>query len=176
MNVFISFSGDRSKAVAKALHEWIPYVINDVQPRMSEVDIDKGTRGSMDVANQLKEAKMGIICLTPENLDAPWLHFEAGALSKTVEKTYVCPYLFEVEYNGVKGPLEQFQKTKTEKNDTQNLINTINKALESNALDESRLNKTFDKWWPELESKLKNIPDVLILQETWKSNPDNLLR
>lgn len=97
MNVFISFSGDRSKAVAKALHEWIPYVINDVQPWMSEVDIDKGTRWSMDVANQLKEAKMGIICLTPENLDAPWLHFEAGALSKTVEKTYVCPYLFEVE-------------------------------------------------------------------------------
>ncbi|HUV82001.1 MAG TPA: hypothetical protein VMW53_02835 [archaeon] len=42
--------------------------------------------------------------------------------------------------------------------------------------DESRLNKTFDKWWPELESKLKNIPDVLTLQETWKSNPDNLLR
>ncbi|MCJ7616116.1 MAG: hypothetical protein MUO43_06220, partial [Desulfobacterales bacterium] len=64
---------------------------------------------------------------------------------------------------------------KAEKNDTQNLINTINKALESNALDESRLNKTFDKWWPELESKLKNIPDVLTLQETWKSNPDNLV-
>ena len=173
MDVFISFSGDRSKAVAKALHEWIPYVINDVQPWMSEVDIDKGARWGTDVADQLKEAKMGIICLTPENLDAPWIHFEAGALSKTVGKTYVCPYLFEVEYNDVKGPLEQFQKTKAEKDDTKNLINTINKALKSNALDESRLNKSFEKWWPELDGKLKNIPDVLTLQGKSIGKPKN---
>lgn len=166
MNVFISWSGERSKAVANALHDWIPHVINIIQPWMSEVDIDKGARWDVDVANQLKKAKVGIICLTPDNLNAPWIHFEAGALSKTVEKeTYVCPYLFEVDLKDIKGlPLEQFQSTIADKNDTRKLINTINKALEDKALKENFLNEAFEMWWPKLEDKLKNIPDILTLQ------------
>jgi hypothetical protein len=59
---------------------------------MSAEDIDTGTRWDSEVTNQLAETRCGIICLTKENQQAPWLLFETGALSKTIEKTYVIPY------------------------------------------------------------------------------------
>ncbi|MCX9013096.1 MAG: toll/interleukin-1 receptor domain-containing protein [Candidatus Methanoperedens sp.] len=160
MKVFISWSGERSKAVANALHDWIPYVINAVQPWMSEVDIDKGARWYIELANQLEDAQVGIICLTPDNLNAPYILFEAGALSKKLEKTYVCTYLFGVGPEDITGPLEHFQHTKADKNDTRKLIYTINKALQEQALKEELLKTAFEKWWPDLEEKLDNVPDV----------------
>ncbi len=86
MKVFISWSGERSKAVAQAWHDWLPNVIQAVEPWMSETDIAKGARWGMDMARELDETRVGIICLTPENLNAPWILFEAGALSKTLEE------------------------------------------------------------------------------------------
>jgi hypothetical protein len=86
MKVFISWSGERSRAVAEALREWLPNVIQTVNLWVSLADIEKGARWSTDITAQLEECSVGLICLTPENLSAPWLLFEAGALSKMVDK------------------------------------------------------------------------------------------
>lgn len=158
MKVFISWSGERSNAVARALRDWLPRVIQSLQPWMSASDIEKGARWGTDMAHELKDARVGIICLTPENLEAPWILFEAGALSKTLEKTFVCPYLFEVEPADISGPLVQFQTTRAVKEETRQLIQTINRALEGNAVSDNVLNVTFEKWWPDLENALKEVP------------------
>lgn len=158
MKVFISWSGDRSLVIAKALRSWLPMVIQSLQPWMSESDIDKGGRWSEDTASELHSAKFGIICLTPENLKEPWILFEAGALSKTLEKTFVCPYLFELEPTDVSWPLAQFQATCAKKEDTKALLNTINGALGPASLASSQLDKQFDKWWPDLNEMLRSIP------------------
>ena len=92
--------------------------------------------------------------MTPENLREPWVLFEAGALSKEVEKSFVCPYLFRVEQSQIEGPLVQFQAAKADKEDTRKLMRTINGALDERALPESKLDVTFEKWWPELEATL----------------------
>jgi hypothetical protein len=84
MNVFISWSGPASLAVAKALKEWLPTVIQAAEPWVSDVDIASGARWSPEVSKQLEAAKFGIICLTPGNMDAPWVLFEAGAISRVV--------------------------------------------------------------------------------------------
>jgi fatty acid desaturase len=42
MEIFISLSGDLSKAVAIELRDWLPYVLQYVKPFMSAQDIDKG--------------------------------------------------------------------------------------------------------------------------------------
>ena len=159
MRIFISWSGERSKAVAEALRDWLPKVIQAVQPWRAR-DIQKGERWGVEVAAQLQESRVGIICLTPENLEAPWILFEAGALSKTLEKTYVCPYLYKVSPGEIKDPLAQFQSTLAEKEDTRHLILTINRALGDKALREPLLNDIFDSLWPDLNRKLKKVEKV----------------
>ena len=69
---------------------------------MSEHDIDKGTRSIPAISKTLEETQFGIICLTPENLNAPWL-FEAGALSKSQEDARVWTFLYDLDYVDVQG-------------------------------------------------------------------------
>lgn len=157
MKVFLSWSGDISLSVAEALREWLPNVIQRVEPWLSSEDIDKGTRWSSDIGNQLSEAQAGIICITKKNMYAPWILFEAGALSKTIENAFVCPYLFGLKPTDLEGPLVQFQATSAEKEDTRRLIQTINRALKNEALPNSNLDKAFNIWWPELEKDLSKL-------------------
>ena len=97
MKVFISWSGHRSGAVASALQLWIPRVIQFVRPWISSQSIDAGSRWSSEIAGALEETRLGVICLTSENLSSPWILFEAGALSKAVTETLVIPYLLDFE-------------------------------------------------------------------------------
>jgi hypothetical protein len=85
------------------------------------------------------------------------LLFEAGALSKTLEKTFVCPYLVNLQPADVRGPLSQFQMTTAEKEETRKLLHTINKALGDQALQPGQVNAAFDKWWGDLDSRLEAI-------------------
>ena len=91
MKVFISWSGAISHQVALVLREWLPSVIQAVEPYVSSEDIDKGARWTTDISKELEASQYGILCVTPENIEAPWLNFEAGALSKTIDKSRVCP-------------------------------------------------------------------------------------
>lgn len=157
MKVFISWSGDRSKAVAEALCDWIPRVIQSAEPWMSS-DVEKGVRWAEDIGKRLDEMDFGIICLTPENLEEPWILFEAGALSKKFDKARVCTYLYQLKSSEVKGPLVMFQDTKAaDKEDTKKLLESINAASEQ-SLKDAMLNAAFDKWWPDLEKQLRDIP------------------
>ena len=54
MKVFISWSGERSRLVATALHQWLPLVINDVDPFISS-DIDAGACWQSEVAAGLEK-------------------------------------------------------------------------------------------------------------------------
>ena len=161
-NVLISWSGSRSEAVAKALYEWLPKVIQVVRPWMSKPDIDKGSRWAEKLAEQLEKTSVGIICLTPENITAPWILFEAGAISKTVESSYACTYLFDLEHTEIELPLAQFQHTKAEKEDTKQLLGTINRALGTPGggppIVEAKLETIFEKWWSDLDNALNNVP------------------
>ena len=160
MKIFICWSQSRSKVMAEALRDWIPDVMQACEPWISSEDIDPGARWSSDLAKQLDEIQFGIICLTSENLNAPWIHFEAGAISKKLtDKTRVCPYLLDIEPTDVIGPLTQFQAIKADKEETRKLMAAINRALDTQALPDDRFNRTFDANWPRLEGILKNIPE-----------------
>jgi hypothetical protein len=85
--------------------------------------------------------------------------FEAGALSKTLEATYVIPYLFQIEISELQGPLTQFQAVKANQTDTKKLMETINRACGDSALPEAELHEQFDMWWPRLEKSLQGVPE-----------------
>ncbi len=157
MKVFISWSGDTSKKVAEAIREWLPTVLQTVKPYFTPSDIEKGTRWSSDIASELDNSMAGIFCVTRENLTSPWLFFEAGAISKKVDQSLVCPILIGLDNSDIHGPLTQFQTTLFEKSDFKRLISDLNKANSSNVLDESVLSKVFEQFWPELEKKINRI-------------------
>lgn len=158
MKVFLSWSGHKSHQVALALRDWLPSVIQSVTPYVSSEDIDKGARWSTDIAKELEDSTFGILCVTKENLDAPWLLFEAGALSKMMEKGAVCPFLFDLKMAEIKeGPILQFQTTVYEKEDIKKLLISLNKSCGETGLKEDLLLKSFDVWWPSLDDTLKQI-------------------
>jgi hypothetical protein len=154
VKLFISWSGTTSLAVAKTLRDWLPRVVQAVKPWMSEADLEKGVRWESEIGFQLAQTKFGLFCLTPGNLDARWLNFEAGAISKTVERAYVCTYLINLKPTDIQGPLSQFNHTISNKEDTRKLVNTINRALGEEALDDAIVRDAFDSYWPRLQESL----------------------
>jgi hypothetical protein len=160
MKVFISWSGSKSHKVALVFRDWFPSVIQSIEPYVSSEDIDKGARWSTDIAKELENSTFGILCVTKENLEAPWLSFEAGALSKTMDKAFVSPFLFNIKRSEVKGPILQFQSTIFQKEDIKKLLNTLNKACGEIGIPDSRLEKAFEVWYPTLEDELNKISEI----------------
>jgi len=111
--------------MAEALHQWLPCVLQACEPWISNSDINAGMRWNPVLSEQLAQAHFGIVCLTKENLTSPWIHFEAGALSKSVNEANVCPYLLDIQPDELMGPLAQFQAMKADKEGTRKLIGAI---------------------------------------------------
>lgn len=155
--VFISWSGDLSHRLAEALREWLPGVLQFVKPYFTPEDIEKGARWGSDIAGELESSDIGIICLTKDNTQKPWILFEAGALSKSLDKAKVCTVLFGLDTTDLKGPLTIFQHTKFQCDEFKKLVRSINNAGGDAKLDDAVLNDVFDMWWPKLEEKVKGI-------------------
>jgi hypothetical protein len=156
MKVFISWSGDLSKAIAQLLSQWIKGVVQATEPFISTEDIEKGVRWFEDIASQLADSSVGIICLTSDNLNSPWILFEAGALSKGIGKSRVCTLLINVTHSNVRPPLSHFNGTIIERNDLFCLIQTINSACEK-PLSGEVLNTSFEQWWDYFDTRYKEI-------------------
>ena len=157
MKIFLSWSKNKSHEVALVFKEWLPLVIQAIDPFISSEDIDKGSRWSSDISKELETCSFGILCVTKDNTEEPWLMFEAGALSKKVSESNVCPFLFDVKRSEVKGPLTQFQSTIFDKDDIYKLLTTINNSCQESAISPTLLKTSYEKWWPELEKKLHAI-------------------
>lgn len=155
--VFIIWSGTKSQAVATALADWLPIMLNSIDPFLSTDNLQKGGRWGADLATQLEQSIFGILCLTPDNLNAPWIMFEAGALSKLVTDSHVAPFLVGVKPSELHGPLAQFNATSNEKEDFRRLLKSINTASGPTALKEETLNRAFDGVWPSLQDALSKI-------------------
>lgn len=159
MKLFLSWSGERSRHVASALREWLPLVLESVEPWMSERDIQAGQRWTHELSDQLSSTDFGIICLTQKNLAAPWILFETGALAKAVDEAHVVPYLIDLQPSDIPpGPLSQFQAKMASREHTFSVLTAINRGLGEEGREPAIICKVFDKWWPELEKKLNELP------------------
>lgn len=113
------------------------------------------------------------MCVTKDNLQSQWLNFEAGALSKAIDKSRVCPLLFRVKTTDItNSPILQFQMAVAEKNDVFKLFKSINTSLGENGLDESRLEKVFETFWPQMEKAFESIQDPNNGEEQKKGKKD----
>lgn len=160
LKVVISWSGARSRAIAEALRDWLPDVMQGIEPWMSAADIEAGARWADDLSEELQGTHFGVICLTSENLSAPWILFEAGALSKAIEKARVCTYLLHLSKSQITGPLVQFQANSADEKGTEAIVRSLNKQRGPDALTPERLTKAFSRFWPDLKRALDAVPQV----------------
>lgn len=157
MNVFISWSGDRSKILAKELSQLLPELVPTLNVWMSEQDIDAGSRWGEELNRKLETSNFGVLCLTQENLSAPWLLFEAGSLAKSVSQSKVVPYRLGLKPTDIPFPLAQFQGVDADEVGTKKLVQSLNSALES-PIKGPQLDSMFKRWWPDLKSRIEVIP------------------
>jgi hypothetical protein len=153
MKVFVSWSGARSKAVATVLSDWVKCVLQATRPWISTRDIDRGALWFSEIGDQLKDTTVGIICLTNENKDRPWILFEAGALAKGLSSSRVCTFLIDLKPADLEDPLAQFNHTVPEHDGLWSLVRTLNGCLGSAALDERILEQVFATYWPQFKEK-----------------------
>jgi EAL domain-containing protein (putative c-di-GMP-specific phosphodiesterase class I) len=171
MKVFLSWSGVRSKYIAESLRGWIPRVIQAVKPWMSDIDIPAGARWQGDIADELDEANFGVICVTQENMHKPWLMFEAGALSKSMKASHVCPLVYSMELGALSGPIAQFQANLLNEDGVFQVLKAINSALPENSLDAAHLKDQFDVMWPRLQQMLASIPKEPVVPSPLVTQP-----
>ena len=162
MKVFISWSGAKSLAVAEVLREELPCLINELEIFVSSEDIEKGSAWFPKIAAELDKSNFGIICVTRENLQSRWLHFEAGVLAGKFSQTKVAPLLIEFQKNvQIPPPLSELQLTKFAKDDFFKLLCALNKNT-SKPVPDTVLTKTFDRSWGHIakkaEEKIKELP------------------
>lgn len=157
MRIFISWSKERSREFAQIIRDWLPEVIQEVEPWMSSEDIDKGKRWSEEIAARLDEVNEGIVCVTADNAKEPWLNFEAGALAKSRADATVRPLLLDVGKADVVGPLAEFQMTAVlDADDMWLFVKSVNGRCERH-IEETRLRRAFDRVWPELHERLERL-------------------
>lgn|GEM_PF-6555428 len=153
MKIFISWSGPLSQAVATLLKGWLEDMFQGAEAWMSNEDINKGAIWFSGITDTLADTDFGILCLTSENTSAPWILFEAGALSKGLTKNRVCPLLVDLEISQLEPPLSQFNAARPVRDDMWRLVKAINSHGKENLLAPDRLQKTFDRWWDDFDAK-----------------------
>ncbi len=154
MKVFISWSGERSKAVAKVLRRRLGNIIQAVEPYMSDQDIDKGVRWFDDVSSELQNTSFCIVCLTPSNLSSEWISFESGAIASKLEESQVTALLIGLKPSDVTGPLAQFQHTEINEEDFRKLARSINKPLGDAGLSETALDDQLNAFWSQIKDEI----------------------
>ncbi len=170
MKIFISWSGQRSEVLAKALREWFPLVLHYVEPWLSQSDIQAGERWSVEIAKELESSNFGVICVTKENMNSPWILFEAGALAKSMQDGRVVPLLLDLDFKEISGPLVQFQAKKAEVSGIKELVNSLNKASPS-PIPDAQLDRLFSALWVDFEKQVSSIPKSSIPEK--KSRPQD---
>lgn len=156
MKIFISWSGITSRSIAETLRKFFPMMMQGIEVFMSKQDLESGTRWSNELSNQLDAADFGIICLTNQNKDKPWILFEAGALSKHLHSRVCSLLIGNLSPTDISGPLSQFQNRHFCQEEFSKLVYDINQRQE-NPLIPNQLDLILEKWWPDIEKEYQNV-------------------
>ena len=139
--------------------------------------LNRGSLWFSEISDELKEISIGIVCLTKENKDKPWILFEAGALAKGLSSSRVCTLLIDLQPTDLDDPLAQFNHTFPTKEGIRSLVRTLNSSLGELKLKETIIDKVFETNWPEFETRFNSIingtPQTSVVPT--KKNPDDIL-
>ncbi|HEY6909540.1 MAG TPA: TIR domain-containing protein [Myxococcales bacterium] len=158
VKIFVSWSGPVSQQVADALKGWLPKVLPKLDADdvfLSSSDIDPGDRWMSRLDEVLESTDYGILCLTRENMNAAWILYEAGALSKHFKDSRVTPLLIGLDPGDLKGPLLQRNASGVSKPEVLKLARALNSQMRRSAMKREQLDTVFEARWGELEPVLR---------------------
>jgi diguanylate cyclase (GGDEF)-like protein len=172
MQVFISWSGKVSRAVANELSKWLEHVLPNIYTFVSTQDIDAGDRWEAIISEELNSSHHAVLCVTRDNQTAPWLLYEAGALGKLVSRAKVIPYTigFSPQELAI-GPLSRFQGVQNDKAGTWQLVRSLNRS-QPTPKEEGFVREAFDLWWPRLEGSMRESRTIQPLEKNENSPSD----
>jgi hypothetical protein len=157
MRIFTSWSGDRSKAAALGLKSLLQDLFEETVQVFVSDHISPGEAWAQRLGTELEQSEFGILCLTHDNWQSPWLLFEAGAIAKKFASSRVVPYLIdELPGASERSPLAQFQHVRADRDGTYRLVEAINSSRD-NPKPDDRLRRSFEKWWPDLDQTLRTV-------------------
>ncbi len=172
--IFISWSGTKSKEIAKGIKWALEDIIfkgTGLKCFVSDLDISSGSDWWVKIKGELKTCKMGILCVTKENIKAPWIYFEAGAMiARDIPTT---PVLFNCSFKHLSSsPLsgkqavdfydqQKFAKMILDINETMNLLDLDTTQIEALAKD------GYDKIKEKLKDVLKQLKALRIFNEKY---------
>jgi hypothetical protein len=156
---FISWSGDESRLIAEALKEFFSFALPNPTLFVASRDLQAGEVWFTEIADRLDACDIGGIVVTPQNINKPWLHFEAGAISKRVGRSAAIPLLCGVANGELAGtPLAQLQALTVSELNMRKLTSRLNDLLEL-GVSESHIDSTFPVWWERYSGRISN-PDL----------------
>lgn len=173
--VFLCWSGPRSQKFAEVVKEWLPRVLGEnVQGSMS-TQIEKGAEWFDGLRKALDSADCGILCFTPEAIESPWIHFEAGLLVRALSQgdntedgearaSRVFPLLHGVRGDALTGPLGAYQGTVVaDFDDVVRLLESIDQFIPQNEKTRSEnIRRSCRRQWAALQAALEGIPRVAV--------------
>lgn len=160
MEVFICWSGEESREVARALQQFFKDVTG-IEPWFSQ----KQRAGNMwqpDLLRRLEGSRFGVLCMTPSNLNSEWLLFEAGVLFMATDNRSdksLCPYLLGLKKTDLPAPLGMFNPAEADKEGTQTLLEAFAEVRSPDGagrLSEQELER-FEEHWGALKRRLDEL-------------------
>jgi hypothetical protein len=136
---------------------WLPQVLPGLVPWMSEWHLAKGESWLTQLLEKLASADAVLACITSDNIRAPWIYFEAGAIAGKASAGRVFSYLVGVDKSCLQNtPLSSYQWTMATKDDTWRLVSNLNAVLALRH-DQSLLQHGFRSRWKTLKKTLDAV-------------------
>jgi len=172
VSVFICWSGARSHKLALAAEALLRTTLCLEKEDVFVSDrIDKGVAWFDAIVKHLETSKVGIVCLTAENVESPWLHFESGALALRLEREQdagaptkpltprnrLFTLLHGVTGAELKGPLGAYQATSTTELEMATMIQSIAQILGGPHLEAVTARETMNSAWEKFKKALDEL-------------------
>jgi hypothetical protein len=140
--------------IAQRIKPFLEDVLGTATIFMSQA-MEGGTRWAMEIPQRLESCNAGLVLVTQENSQAPWLHFEAGALSKQIDESRVVPLLCRSSVGDIQGtPLSLFQAKNLDHDDFLSVCISFGKAFD---VAEETIRRRFERSWPDLEQAVSTV-------------------
>ena len=154
VRVFLSWSGESSRLVAKALHEGMQRLSDRLEPWLSD-DLEPGAQWASMLVPQIRKARFAVLCLTRRNIGAAWIAFETGAYYSSRLRKAVVPYLLDIRPADLTFPLGLFQSVTADWHGTKSMFVRLGELVD---MEEKAVEEMFvSTIWPDLNSQLTVI-------------------